>query len=111
MYGEDFAHPFADQSYNFMDEILDAMADNQNINVKYSSAKEFLEATYEANRNAEKELNLYEEDFFPYLFEHNEYWAGFYTTFPFFKKTVRQFSDYASSTSFLSSLEMFTQDE
>ena len=94
-----------------MDAILDEIGDNQNIKVKYSTAKEFFEATYEANRKAEKELNLYEEDFFPYLFEHNEYWTGFYTTFPFFKKTVRQFSDYASSISFLSSLDMFTQDD
>ena len=46
-----------------MDAILDEIGDNQNIRVKYSTAKEFFEATYEANRKAEKELNLYEEDF------------------------------------------------
>ena len=73
--------------------------------------QEYLDAVEKYNREADKELPTYKDDFFPYLFEKNEYWAGFYTTFPFIKKTVRQFSDYSTSNQFLSSLTAFAEDD
>ena len=89
MFGDDFSHPQADRSYQLMDAIIDMMQSEIEVIVKYSTVHDYIEGIKEDARRNSVVWPIYKKDLFPYFTDMTEYWSGYYTTAPFFKKTVR----------------------
>ena len=81
------------------------------MNIKYSTVREYLEGVKNYGKSTGKEWHVYHDDFFPHMTDQNEYWTGYYSVFPFFKKTVRNFEDYMHTAAWLSSLTSLGKDK
>ena len=105
MYGDDFSHPEAEKSYKLMDKIIGMMQDEKDITVKFSTIHDWLESIKEEAKRKNIKWPIYTYDLLPQLTDMTEYWSGYYTSQPFFKKVTRQFADFTNANSFLYSLE------
>jgi hypothetical protein len=71
-----------------MDKIIEKLnAQHSEINMKYSTMKEYLASV----KNKDIEWPTYDADLFPHLTDMSEYWSGFYTTDPQFKRRVNDY--------------------
>ena len=106
LFGDDFAHPEAHKSYAIMDAIIERIEGTPNLTVKYSRVGDWLDGVKAHGAATNKEWHVHRGDFFPYETDQQEYWSGYYTTLPYFKRLTRQFADYTSTTSFLASMSI-----
>lgn len=89
LYGDDFAHPEAQKSYAVMDAIIENIKDAPKLTVKYSTVRDYLDGVKAHGTDTNKDWHVYRGDFFPHLTDQTEYWVGYYTSLPYFKKLTR----------------------
>ena len=88
-----------------MDEIIKRMKNEKDVIVKYSTVGDYIHGVKADAIMKEIEWPIYTGDLLPQLTDMTEYWTGYYTSIPFFKKTTRQFSDYTNASGFLYALK------
>ena len=104
MYGDDFAHPMADISYEAMDSIIRRMKDKHpEVEVRYST----MQAYFDEVKKANMAWPVYKSDLLPTFTDMSEYWSGFYTTDPAFKRRVHDYTEMTRSVASLDAFQKF----
>ncbi|KAG5887527.1 hypothetical protein JTB14_022139 [Gonioctena quinquepunctata] len=83
--GGDFQYEAAEMNFINMDRFIRGFKDNTEFNVIYSTPSCYVKAVNEANPN----LTLKTDDFFPYTSADHEVWAGYFTSRPNSKRFER----------------------
>ena len=91
------------EEYENLEKIIKyANANNKyNITFKLSSVGEYLDAVHKENLT----FGVRHEDGFPYSGNDRDYWTGFYTSRPTFKKQIRDFSAFMNAEQRLMSMQ------
>lgn len=89
LFGDDFAHPQAESSYQLMDAIIGNMKSEADIVIKYSTVHDYIEGIKAEAARKNIVWPVYTDDLFPQFTDQAEYWSGYYTTDPFIKRSIR----------------------
>lgn len=105
MFGDDFAHPIAQISYEAMDAIMLQMKSaHPDVEIKYSTMQDYFKELKKAN----VAWPVYEADLLPTLTDMSEYWSGFYTTDPAFKRRTHEYTEITRAVASLAALSTFS---
>ena len=117
MWGDDFSHVYANNTYDIMDRIIaemdiDSSFKDRNYTISYSSVQQFFDDVFNDAKKNTTALPEFKGD----LWEYNQntdpgFWTGYYTQFPEFKKSVYDYSDHVHSSSLLTNLELFNKTD
>ncbi|KAF5738117.1 lysosomal alpha-mannosidase isoform X2 [Tripterygium wilfordii] len=92
--GGDFEYQYAESWFKQMDKLIHHVNNDSRVNALYSTP-----SIYTVAKNAAKESwPLKTDDYFPYAEMENDYWTGFFTSRPAFKRYVRMLSGYYLAT-------------
>jgi hypothetical protein len=84
--------------------ILQMKTVHPDIEIKYSTMQTY----FSEIRKANVAWPVYESDLLPTLTDMSEYWSGFYTTDPAFKRRAHEFTEITRSVASLASLNKFS---
>lgn len=94
MFGDDFAHPVAQISYETMDKIIEKMKyAHPDVEVRYSTIQNYFDEISKLNIA----WPVFTGDLLPTFTDMSEYWSGFYTTDPAFKRRVHDYTEITRS--------------
>ncbi|CDW78460.1 lysosomal alpha-mannosidase [Stylonychia lemnae] len=109
-FGNDFSHFHADLNYQFLEDYIRLIDQNQvekKIIFKYSTTTEYLEAISQQKSLRGFDWPEYHDDFFPLNMNFpGHYWSGFYTSRPNFKSYVREFTGLTQQVSSMFSFDI-----
>ncbi|KAJ8970122.1 hypothetical protein NQ317_003840 [Molorchus minor] len=83
--GEDFQYEAAEMYYTNMDKFIKAFQNHEELNVIYSTPSCYIQAVHEA----QPDLQLKTDDFFPYSNDAHSFWTGYFTSRPNSKRFER----------------------
>ena len=116
LYGDDFAHRYADISLNMAKEFMSQInqAGKGKYLAQFSSVRTYLDAVYA--EAAEKNTFFTRETGDFWKFNHapvqpHAYWSGYYSTYPEIKKQIMDFSDMVQSWTQIVNLSGYHSNE
>eukprot|EP00347_Sterkiella_histriomuscorum_P019319 403342106 len=113
--GVDFAYQNADITYEYIEGISRILSeDNAQGSLKLifqpSTVKEYYEAIMIKQQEMQFEWPTYSDDFFPYNGNFQQHlWTGYFTSRPYFKKQIKDFSSLAYSSTTFYALQHFKE--
>eukprot|EP00347_Sterkiella_histriomuscorum_P015208 403357903 len=114
IWGDDFSFYYADQNYNFMDQlisIVQGVTPKSRFNFKYSTVSEYYQAVTQEIKDKEIQMPAYYEDFMPLQQQYTDsYWTGYYSSRPNLKKLQRDLSSAAYMSGHLYAQEWFNKN-
>jgi len=94
-----------------MDEVIASLVDDHWVTIKYSTVENFLASVKADGKAKNIEWPTWKGDMFPQFTDMNEYWSGYYTDDPAFKKRVRDFSSYSQAIGTMYALQSFSSQQ
>eukprot|EP00727_Mastigamoeba_balamuthi_P007076 m51a1_g299 putative alpha-mannosidase 2x (1188) ;mRNA; f:365928-371159 len=93
--GGDFAYAAPDEleaqysAYQRLFDEINGRPAEYNAAVRFANLSDWLDALGEEQRQQQRALPVVQGDFFPYADARKDYWTGFYSNRPFFKRAAR----------------------
>jgi len=94
-----------------MDEIMASLEDDPTVSIKYSTVSNFFASVKAEGKEKNVKWPTWKGDMYPHLTDMNEYWSGYYTNNPAFKKRVRDFSSYSQAVGTMYGLQSFSSQQ
>ena len=102
-HGEDFRYQTMKEAHDQfvnLEKLIDYMNSREdwNVNVRFGTLKDYFEL---AKKNLGQNIETFSGDFFTYADRGVEYWSGYYTSRPYYKRLDRQVEYYLRSAEIL----------